>query len=153
MIETLKRNTITLWRNREDWVGYSPSGVMDGPKVMIANEYAGSGGDWMPWAFKDQKVGTLVGTRTWGGLVGISGYPTLMDGGSVTAANFGVLDRQGNWIVENVGVAPDVEVIEWPKEILAGRDPQLEKAVEIALQQLAENPTPKVPEIGTPAVR
>ena len=120
---------------------------------MIANEYAGSGGDWMPWAFKDQKVGTLVGTRTWGGLVGISGYPPLMDGGSVTAANFGVLDRQGNWIVENVGVAPDVEVIEWPKEILAGRDPQLEKAVEIALKQLAENPVRAVPMIGDPAPR
>ena len=153
VIETLKRNTITLWRNREDWVGYSPSGVLEGPKVMIANEYAGSGGDWMPWAFKDQKVGTLVGTRTWGGLVGISGYPPLMDGGSVTAANFGVLDRQGNWIVENVGVAPDVEVIEWPKEILAGRDPQLEKAVEIALKQLAENPVRAVPMIGDPAPR
>jgi tricorn protease len=103
---------------------------------MVINESAGSGGDWMPWVFQNTGVGPLVGTRTWGGLVGISGYPPLMDGGYVTAASFGVMDREGNWAVENVGVSPDHEVIEWPAEIIAGRDPQLEKAIELALQEL-----------------
>jgi tricorn protease len=153
VIETLNRKLITTWRNREDWYGFSPSGVMEGPKVMIANEYAGSGGDWMPWAFKNQKVGTLVGTRTWGGLVGISGYPALMDGGSVTAANFGVMDADGEWIVENVGVAPDVEVIEWPKLIIAGGDPQLEMGVKIALEQLASQPARPAPIMHPPTPR
>lgn len=153
VIETLSRQILTLWRNREEWLGYSPSGVMQGPKVMIANEYAGSGGDWMPYSFQKQGIGPLVGTRTWGGLVGISGYPPLMDGGSVTAANFGVLDTNGDWIVENEGVTPDYEVIEWPKDILAGRDPQLEKAVELALQALADNPIPAPPTMRTPATR
>ena len=86
------------------------------------------------------ELGPLVGTRTWGGLVGISGYPPLMDGGRVTAASFGVMDLDGNWAVENVGVPPDYEVIEWPKDIIAGRDPQLEKTVEILLQKIADEP-------------
>jgi tricorn protease len=153
VIETLDREVMTLWRNREEWLGYSPSGVMDGPKVMIVNEYAGSGGDWMPYAFQKREIGPLVGTRTWGGLVGISGYPTLMDGGSVTAANFGVMDTEGDWIVENVGVVPDYQVIEWPKEILAGHDPQLEKAVQWALDELERNPRKAPPEPRSPTAR
>ena len=91
VIDVLSRQVMSYWMNREEWLGRSPSGIIEGPKVMIINESAGSGGDWMPWAFKDRGVGTLVGTRTWGGLVGISGYPPLMDGGSVTAANFGIM--------------------------------------------------------------
>ena len=83
---------------------------------MLINDYAGSGGDAMPWFFRQERLGPLVGTRTWGGLVGITGYPPLMDGGSVTAAAFGIMDRDGRWVVENEGVAPDVEVIEWPKD-------------------------------------
>jgi tricorn protease len=153
VIETLGREVMTLWRNREEWLGYSPSGVLDGPKVMIINEYAGSGGDWMPWAFKDQQLGPLVGTRTWGGLVGISNYPPLMDGGSVTAANFGVLSAGGDWIVENEGVSPDVEVIEWPRLILAGGDPQLETAVRLALEELERRPPRAAPAFRSPAPR
>jgi len=153
VIETLDRELICYWRNREEWLGYSPAGVMAGPKVMIVNEYAGSGGDWMPWAFQKRGIGPLVGTRTWGGLVGISGYPALMDGGSVTAANFGVLDLNGDWVVENVGVSPDVEVIEWPKLIIAGGDPQLEKAVELALEELERNPPKAPPTYRAPAPR
>lgn len=140
VIEVLSRDVMSYWMNRERWLGRSPSGVMEGPKVMIINESAGSGGDWMPWAFRRAGLGPLVGTRTWGGLVGISGYPPLMDGGGVTAASFGVMDTEGRWAVENVGVAPDHEVIEYPKDIIAGRDPQLEKAVELALRELASRP-------------
>ena len=136
VIDVLSREPMSYWMNREAWVGRSPFGMIEGPKVMVINESAGSGGDWMPWVFRNQGLGPLVGTRTWGGLVGISGYPALMDGGRVTAASFGVMDVEGNWAVENVGVAPDHEVIEWPAEILAGRDPQLEKAVALALEQL-----------------
>ena len=107
---------------------------------MVINEDAGSGGDWMPWAFRNRGIGPLVGTRTWGGLVGTSVYPVLMHGGSVTAASFGVMDTDGQWAVENIGVPPDVEVIEWPAEVLAGHDPQLERAVELALELLEQQP-------------
>ena len=103
--------------------------------------------------FRKLGLGTLVGTRTWGGLVGISGNPRLMDGGSVSAANFGIMDTNGEWVVENVGVAPDVEVIQWPKEVIAGRDPQLEKAVKIALEALEKNPLRKAPTYRPPARR
>jgi tricorn protease len=107
----------------------------------------------MPWLFQKYKIGPLVGTRTWGGLVGISGYPPLMDGGSVTAASFGVMDCEGNWCVENVGVSPDHEVIEWPKPIILGGDPQLEKAVELALEALEKNPPKPLPTYKPPATR
>jgi tricorn protease len=153
VIDVLSREVMSYWMNREKWLGQSPNGMIDGPKVMIINESAGSGGDWMPWAFKNRKVGTLVGTRTWGGLVGISGYPVLVDGGFVTAASFGVMDTGGNWAVENAGVAPDVEVIEWPRPIIEGGDPQLEKAVEIALKQLEKSPPQPRPAYRQPAAR
>jgi tricorn protease len=138
--------------NRELWVGRSPFGVIEGPKVMIINESAGSGGDWMPWTFQNRKVGPLVGKRTWGGLVGVSGYPPLIDGGSVTSASFGVMDRHGRWAVENEGVSPDYEVEEWPKEVIAGRDPQLEKAVLLALEALFNYPPRQTP-VYLPPVR
>ena len=93
-------------------------------------------------ALPGAKIGPLVGTRTWGGLVGISGYPPLMDGGSVTAAWFGVMDTDGNWAVENVGVSPDVTVELEPSRCSLGHDPQLEKAVELALDALEKNPPP-----------
>jgi len=153
VIELLSRDVMSYWMNREKWLGYSPSGVMTGPKVMIINENAGSGGDWMPWAFKKFGVGPLVGPRTWGGLVGISGYPPLIDGGMVTAASFGIMDTDGTWAVENVGVAPDHEVIEWPADIIAGKDPQLEKAVELALEALATQEKKPLPTYHPPSKR
>jgi len=153
VVSVLNREVLCYCLNREGWLARTPFGTMDGPKVMIANERAGSGGDCMPWMFKKLKIGTLVGTRTWGGLVGISGYPPLLDGGSCTAASFGIMDTDGNWVVENVGVAPDVEVIQWPKEVAAGRDPQLEKAVQIALEQIEKNPPQKRPGYKPPDAR
>jgi tricorn protease len=114
---------------------------------MIVNEFAGSGGDAMPWLFRQAKLGTLVGKRTWGGLVGIGAIPPLMDGGAVTSPSFGFFSPAGEWDVENRGVAPDVEIELDPKSVAAGRDPQLEKAVGIALAELSKTtlPTPKVP--------
>lgn len=109
---------------------------------MIINEMAGSGGDLMPWMFHHTQTGTLVGKRTWGGLIGVGGYPTLLDGGNVTAPSFGFFSPAGEWDVENHGVAPDVEVELDPKAVREGHDPQLERAVTIALQQMEKNPAP-----------
>ena len=118
----------------------SPASGIWGPKVMIINEMAGSGGDLMPFMFKYRKIGPLVGTRTWGGLVATSDTPPFVDGGSMIAPRFGFIDRAGNFAVENVGVAPDLEVENYPKEMIAGHDPQLERAVQEALRLLKENP-------------
>ena len=119
--------------------------VIFGPKVMLINQYAGSGGDALPWMFKKLHTGTLVGTRTWGGLIGIGGYPPLMDGGAVTAPRFGLYNPDtGEFDVENKGVKPDIEVDLDPALWRQGHDPQLEKGVEVALQQLREHPVPPV---------
>ena len=121
----------------------SPAGSIQGPKVMIINEVAGSGGDMMPWMFHYTKTGTLVGKRTWGGLIGVLGFPDLMDGGTVTAPNVRLFSPTGEWIAENTGIAPDVEVDLDPKSAASGHDPQLERAVAIALEQLQKNPPPE----------
>jgi len=117
----------------------TPHGSIQGPKVMITDETAGSGGDMLPWMFKKFKMGTLVGKRTWGGLVGILGFPEFLDGGGVTAPNVGIWTMEG-FVVENVGVAPDIEVEQTPADVIAGRDPQLEKAIAVALSELSKNP-------------
>ena len=96
----------------------------------------------LPWMFRKFNVGTLVGRTTWGGLVGVLGFPELVDGGYITAPNLAIWTEEGGFIVENVGVAPDVDVEQTPAEVIKGRDPQLEKAIEIALEQLKENPQP-----------
>jgi tricorn protease len=126
---------------------HDPVGAIFGPKAMIINQSAGSGGDAMPWYFRKAGLGTLVGVRTWGGLVGIGGYPQLIDGGAVTAPRYAIYGLNGDWEVEGHGIAPDVEVEEFPKDVAAGHDLQLEHAVSIVLQQLKEHPPvePKVP--------
>ena len=141
-IDILQRPLQSYWNMRYGIDLKSPSGSIQGPKVMIVNEYAGSGGDMLPWMFRKFGVGTLVGTRTWGGLVGTLGFPELMDGGGVTAPNLAIWTEDG-FIVENVGIAPDIEVEQLPAEIIKGRDPQLEKAIEVALKELEKNPRPK----------
>ncbi len=126
---------------------HDPAGAIFGPKAMIINQSAGSGGDAMPWYFRKQNLGTLVGTRTWGGLVGIGGYPVLMDGGEVTAPRYAIYGLNGEWEVEGHGIAPDVVVEELPKDVAAGHDAQLERAVAILLEQLKEHPVvaPPIP--------
>ncbi|MEM6337027.1 MAG: S41 family peptidase, partial [Bacteroidota bacterium] len=140
MVDIMAREPHGYFNNpvgeRRPWT--SPGAGIWGPKVMIINEMAGSGGDLLPYMFRRMELGTLVGTRTWGGLVGIWDVPPLIDGGGVTAPRGGFIDLDGNWAVENEGVAPDVEVEMTPKDVIAGRDPQLERAVEIALEQLNE---------------
>lgn len=118
----------------------SPANGIWGPKVMIVNEMAGSGGDLMPFMFKRRKLGPLIGMRTWGGLVATTDTPPFVDGGSMIAPRFGFFTREGKFAVENEGVAPDIEVENWPKDVIAGKDPQLERAVEEALRLLKLNP-------------
>jgi tricorn protease len=118
----------------------SPAAGIWGPKVMITNEMAGSGGDLMPYMFHYRKIGLLVGKRTWGGLVHTADTPPFIDGGSMIAPRGGFFARDGKWAVENTGVAPDVDVENWPKDVIAGHDPQLERAVQEALHLLREHP-------------
>ena len=142
VIDYLRRPLQNYWLTREGQDFTTPVGAIFGPKAMIINMYAGSGGDALPWYFRDAKLGPLVGTRTWGGLVGIYDYPNLMDGGSVTAPRVAFYNRTGDWDVENHGVAPDYEVDLTPKEWASGRDPQLEKAVALVMDSLKKNPLP-----------
>ena len=109
---------------------------------MIVNEYAGSGGDALPWYFRKLGIGPIIGKRTWGGLVGIDGYPELIDGGGVTAPRFAIYGLTGEWEVENRGVAPDYDVELDPKALAEGHDLQLERAVKAVMDELAKNPTP-----------
>jgi tricorn protease len=118
----------------------SPSAGIWGPKVMIVNEMAGSGGDLMPWMFKRRKIGLLVGKRTWGGLVHTADTPPFVDGGSMIAPRGGFFSRDGKWAVENEGATPDVDIENWPKDVIEGHDPQLERAVTEALRMLKEKP-------------
>jgi tricorn protease len=118
----------------------SPLAQIYGPKTMIINEMSGSGGDALPWMFRQDKLGPLVGMRTWGGLVGIWNYPPLMDGGFVTAPRGAIYGLKGDWEVENRGIAPDIEVENDPASVAAGRDPQLERAVQITMEALRKNP-------------
>ena len=118
----------------------SPSAGIWGPKVMIVNEMAGSGGDLMPYMFRHRKIGLLVGKRTWGGLVHTADTPPFIDGGSMIAPRGAFFTRDGRWAVENEGVAPDIDVENWPKDVIGGHDPQLERAVAEAMRMLKELP-------------
>ncbi len=143
-IDMLRRPVVSYWAMRHGAVIRTPGAAIFGPKVMLIDETAGSGGDMLPWMFRRFKLGTLVGRRTWGGLVGILGFPALMDGGQVTAPDLAFYTDDG-WKVENEGVPPDVEVEQWPADVAAGKDPQLDKAIEIALEQLKTNPPKDLP--------
>ncbi len=142
-IDQLRKPVSAYWNMRYGDDLKTPSASIQGPKVMIIDEMAGSGGDMLPFMWRKFKMGPLVGKRTWGGLVGTLGFPVLMDGGSVTAPNVAIWTEDG-WVVENEGVAPDIEVEQTPADVLAGRDPQLERAIQVALDELAKNP-PKTP--------
>ena len=139
-IDILRRPFTANWATRYGQDLRTPGAAILGPKVMIIEENAGSGGDLLPWMFREYKMGPLVGKRTWGGLVGMLGFPVLMDGGMVTSPNLGFWTVSEGFGVENVGVPPDHDVTMWPKDVIAGRDPQLEKAIELALEGLKGMP-------------
>ncbi|MTI30082.1 S41 family peptidase, partial [Xanthovirga aplysinae] len=151
-IELLNRQPLAYWavRNGKDWNW--PPHANFGPKVMLINGWSGSGGDAFPDYFRKTGLGPLVGTRTWGGLIGISGAPQLIDGGMVTVPTFRMFNPDGTWFKEGHGVDPDIEVPENPTELAKGNDPQLEKAIEWIKKELKENPYKK-PEHPTYEVR
>jgi tricorn protease len=140
VVDYLRKPLMSYWavRDGEDW--RQPFGVMPGPKAMLINEYSGSGGDYLPYMFKRAGLGPLIGKRTWGGLVGIGGYPNLIDGGSVTAPHFAFYTPEGKWDIENRGVAPDIEIDLDPKAWREGHDVQLERAVAYLMDELKKNP-------------
>ena len=145
IVNELDRKLLGYFAMRDGKPSTSPMAGLYGPKVMIINESAGSGGDALPYYFRLRKIGPLVGTRTWGGLVGTLGVPATIDGGGITAPSLAFYDLEGKWAVENEGVAPDIEVEYTPSEVLKGHDPQLERAVQEAMRLLEKNPVRRVP--------
>ena len=128
-------------RDGRDWTW--PAEAHFGPKAMLVNGWSGSGGDCFPFLFRDAKLGPIIGMRTWGGLIGITGAPPLVDGGRVTVPTFGIYSRDGKWIIEGHGVDPDVEVVDDPAAMAKGGDPQLERAVVEVMKLLKSNPPPE----------
>ncbi len=143
VVDQLKKTPQMINSTREGEPMVEPAQAIFGPKVMIVNQMSGSGGDAMPWLFKKAQIGPLVGVRTWGGLVGISGYPPLIDGGSITAPRWAIYGTNGNWEVENIGIAPDIEVEQDPALMRDGADPQLDRSIQVALDLLAKSPPAK----------
>ena len=145
-VERLQRTTWSYWSTRDGNDTRTPSSAIDGPKCILANHHAGSGGDCFPYYFRLAGLGPIIGTRTWGGLVGISHSLPLVDGGSVTMPDFGFWDaKKGVWEVENHGVDPDIEVENTPDSMVSGRDLQLERAIQYCLGELKAHPPQKPP--------
>jgi len=141
----LDRKPLGLWATRYTDPTVVPSATHYGPKVCLANGYSGSGGDAFPYFFRKSGLGKLIGTRTWGGLIGLSGTPPLMDNGGVQIADFSFYNTDGEWDVEGKGVSPDIEVDDRPDLVVAGHDPCLEKAIEVLLEELKASAQPKLP--------
>ena len=150
MADLLDRHTLVYWHRNGLAPSKAPGIAHDGPKVMLINGYSSSGGDAFPYFFKKMGLGKLIGTRTWGGLVGISGNARLVDGGNISVPQFGVFDQEAGWIVEGIGVYPDIEVVDRPEQLAKGIDPSIEKAVEVLLQELKDKPVKKVTEPAPP---
>jgi len=144
-IELLDRPLRNYWAVRDGKNLTTPSVANFGPKAMLMNGWSGSGGDCFPFYFKQSKLGPLIGTRTWGGLIGITGSPRLIDGGSVTVPAFAIYSTNGQWTIEGHGVDPDIEVVDDPAAMARGGDPQLERAVAEVLKQLRKHPRREVP--------
>lgn len=147
MVELLNRKTLSYWHRNKIEPFKTPAIAHDGPKAMLVNGYSSSGGDCFPYYFRKMGLGKIYGTRTWGGLVGMSGNASLVDGGYIAVPRFGIYDETGEWIIEGVGVYPDVEVIDAPHLVAKGIDPSLEKAVKDLLKELETNTyqAPKAP--------
>jgi len=146
-IQKMNRPITNFWARRDGKDMSSAEGWHQGPKCMLINGLAGSGGDNFPWLFRKAKLGKLIGMRTWGGLVGLSGNPGLIDGGYVSVPTFGFYETDGTWGVEGHGVDPDIEVIDDPALMVDGGDPQLDAAIALMLEEIKTFPyiTPKRP--------
>ncbi len=139
-IEMLNRKPLAFWAVRDGKNWQWPPVANFGPKVMLINGWSGSGGDAFPYYFREAGVGPLVGERTWGGLIGISGAPQLIDGGIITVPTFRMYTPDGKWFAEGHGVDPDYQVVENPAELAKGVDQQLDKGIEVVMQLLKEHP-------------
>ena len=155
IVEVLARRHLSNWVYRGGMMSATPMAALHGPKLMMIDQDAGSGGDYLPYAFRELGIGPLLGTRTWGGLIGIFRNPTLVDGGVMTVPHFRFVDVDNNWSVENEGVAPDIEVQLDPLLTNEGRDSQLEAAITEVLEMLksysddiAREPPPLPTELG-----
>jgi len=144
MIELVSRRPLNYWKRRGLEPQATPTFSHTGPKATLINGYSSSGGDAFPYYFKKLGLGPLIGTRTWGGLIGISGNPSLADGGSILASTFRFMDTDNEWAVENEGVSPDIEVVDRPELVAAGKDPTLEEAVRVLLEELEKSPPVEV---------
>ncbi len=153
MIELLERKPLNYWARRGIGLSSTPAFAHLGPKAMLTNGYAGSGGDALPYYFRERQLGRIFGTTTWGGLIGLSGTPQLADGGSLSTPSFRFLDLAGNWAVEGVGVDPDVEVVDRPEALARGEDPTLEAAVKYLMEELRRNPPRKPTPPAPPVLR
>jgi len=149
-VELLNRPLSSYWGVRDGRSWQWPPVSHPGPKVMLINGWSGSGGDAFPFFFREAGVGPLIGTRTWGGLVGISGVPGLIDGGNVSVPTFGIYSLDGEWIIEGYGVDPDIEVVDDPSQLARGTDPQLEAAIAEVLRLMQENPVVRPPKPADP---
>ena len=134
--ELLSRPYLGSWKDRDGLVFDTPGGAIYGPKAMLVDQDAGSGGDFMPYAFKRVGLGPLIGKRTWGGLIGISANPPLIDGGFLTVPFFRFYTPDGEWRIENEGVAPDIDVELDPAAVNRGEDTQLDAAIADVLKRL-----------------
>ena len=144
MADLLDRKTLSYWHRNGLQPGKAPGVAHDGPKAMLINGYSSSGGDALPYYFRKMGLGKLIGTRTWGGLVGISRNAALVDGGYISVPRFGIFDEKGEWIIEGIGVYPDIEVIDRPELMATGKDPVIERAVQELLEELKNNPVKKI---------
>jgi tricorn protease len=144
-IELLDRPMLSYWAVRHGEDRQWPPVSHRGPKVMLMNGWSGSGGDAFPFYFREAGLGPLIGTRTWGGLIGISGAPPLVDGGGVTVPTFRMYDVEGTWFAEGHGVEPDIEVKEDPAQLARGIDGQLERAITEVMDMIRKSP-PKAPD-------
>jgi tricorn protease len=150
VLEVLNRKYLSGWKDRDALVFNTPAAAIYGPKAMLIDQDAGSGGDFLPYGFRHLALGKLIGTRTWGGLIGISANPNLIDGGFLSVPFFRVFTPEGEWRVENEGVAPDIEVPLDPVAVNAGNDVQLDAAIAEVLAQLKT--APQIPRKSSPPI-
>jgi tricorn protease len=139
-VELLNRPVTNYWTTRDGRDFRWPPDSHQGPKCMLINGPSGSGGDAFPAYFRQAGLGKLIGRRTWGGLIGISGNPGLIDGGGITVPTFGYYEKDGTWGIEGHGVEPDIDVVDDPSKMVEGGDPQLDAAIAHILGELEANP-------------
>ncbi|WP_372753079.1 PDZ domain-containing protein [Labilibaculum sp.] len=150
MTDLLDRKVLSYWHRRGLAPSQTPGVAHDGPKAMLINSYSSSGGDAFPYYFRKRGLGKLIGTRTWGGLVGMSGNAGLVDGGYIAVPRFGIFDENENWIIEGIGVYPDIEVYDQPHLVSKGEDPSLQKAIEVLLEELKQKPINQIADPSDP---